>query len=341
MIPSNIIKLNYLLSIVVVIAMYSCGSTANEEDEQLQLSQAQKDSISNADLEAFEIGKAQAEADSWASQDSSLQSETVTNSELTAESNSSLTNGKVDANNLEADSTDSDGDGVPDIEGIEPQTASSIRTAPSSRGLSEDDLKHPKEEPEVAADVKQTVALDVEDFKVKLAVDSNLKLGQTGDLRVWIGAAELERMFSKKLASSEATFPASVGQSAEITPYAPDFELVGEPFKCTRIVRDGAEVIFPIRANKTGILKVSAIVKIFDTGDCTGIPVPKSVETISVEVIVDGKEVVTGKLGEMGTVLWDSFMSFWGALVALIFAALLFVIRRLVKKKSGYEDTSA
>ena len=36
--------------------------------------------------------------------------------------------------------------------------------------------------------------------------------------------------------------------------------------------------------------------------------------------------------------VWDGFTYFWGAFVALVFGALLFVVRNFIKKKTGYSD---
>lgn len=243
---------------------------------------------------------------------------------------------------VETQQGDVDMDGVPDFRDEDPfETVESVEIAePVSRGITEESME-PVEAQAVADNSPQAPQIDSEDFKVKLAVDSNLKLGQTGTLRIWIGAAALEKAFNPRLARAETTFPASVGQFAKITPYAPDFEISDSEVTCVKIDRSGAEVKYSITAKKTGKLNVSATVHLFNGDNCDGIPTPKSVETISVEVKVDGKEIVTGKLGEMFAVFWDSFMSFWGALVALVFAALLYVIRKKMKSKTGYEDPGA
>lgn len=237
---------------------------------------------------------------------------------------------------------DVDEDGIPDYFDEDPYetTESGEVSEPISRGITEESLESTEAVP-AQDNTAQASGINSEDFKVKLAVDSNLKLGQTGTLRVWIGAAALEKAFNPRLARAETTFPANVGQFAKITPYAPDFDISESEVTCVKIDRSGAEVKYSITAKKTGKLNVSATVHLFNGDNCDGIPTPKSVETISVEVKVDGKEIVTGKLGEMFTVFWDSFMSFWGALVALVFAALLYVIRKKMKSKTGYEDPGA
>jgi hypothetical protein len=40
----------------------------------------------------------------------------------------------------------------------------------------------------------------------------------------------------------------------------------------------------------------------------------------------------------MEEVFWKQFMNFYTALVVLVLGALLFVIRRYIKKKTGYDE---
>jgi len=65
---------------------------------------------------------------------------------------------------------------------------------------------------------------------------------------------------------------------------------------------------------------------------------PKTAATLSVIVKVDKKQLLVSKLQEMGTIVWNNFISFWSALIALIFAVLLFLIRRKLKRKTGFDD---
>ncbi|MFA6402499.1 MAG: hypothetical protein WCX31_12895 [Salinivirgaceae bacterium] len=198
-----------------------------------------------------------------------------------------------------------------------------------SFGISDDDSIQQAEPP---------VKLD--DYKVVLAVDENLALNQKGEMRVWIGANEIEPSFSQGMAKDATTIPSGIGQYAKITPYAPDFEVSPAEMKCIRIDPSGSDVRFSIKPTKKGSLKVSANIELYSTADCSGPMVPKTAATLSVNVNVDVWQVIADKLKEMGTVFWDKFISFWGALIALIFAVFLFIIRRKLKKKTGFDDAN-
>ena len=82
--------------------------------------------------------------------------------------------------------------------------------------------------------------------------------------------------------------------------------------------------------------KISAKIELFDNPDFEGVPIPKTTNIVSVVVSVDPTVKIKSGLGELGTVLWDNFLKFWGAVVALIFGALLFVTRKFIKKKTGF-----
>ncbi len=139
-----------------------------------------------------------------------------------------------------------------------------------------------------------------DDYKVVLETDENLKMNEAGELKVWIGAKDIIKIAAPDRVQDETLIPALI-------------------------------------PNKSGTLKVSANIQLYDTQDCSGTAVPKTAATLSVVVKVDTKSEVMAKLGELGTIVWDNFLTFWGALVALLFGALFFIIRRKVKKKTGYD----
>lgn len=178
----------------------------------------------------------------------------------------------------------------------------------------------------------------LQDYKVILAVDENLKLNETGELRVRIGGKGMNVSFSQGMVQDESTIPASIGQYAKITPFAPDFEVSPTEKACVKIHPSGSEVLFSIKPKKTGSLKVSASIELFDNVDCTGASVPKTAATLSVHVVVDKKQRFHKRLQELWAVVWSGFLSFWGALITLLFAVLLFLIRRKLKRKTGYDD---
>ncbi|MDN3665302.1 hypothetical protein ACFFU1_03600 [Algibacter miyuki] len=181
--------------------------------------------------------------------------------------------------------------------------------------------------------------LNKDKYRVHLSVDSIIHLNEIGILRVWLGDTSIrpERMVG--MVEDETMFPKSVGKYAKITPVAPDFEVLNPmPAKCHKIDASGSEVRFSIKPKSKGVYRVSANIELFETSDCSGTSTPKTAKTLSVNVNVDRKNDFLKKLDELLNIVWDNFVKFWGALVALLFAVLLFFIRRKLKNKTGFEE---
>ena len=103
-----------------------------------------------------------------------------------------------------------------------------------------------------------------------------------------------------------------------------------------RIVPSGSSVLFTIIPQKKGEFKISAKIELFDNPYFDGVPIPKSTNIVSVLVTVDPMVGFVNGLKKMGTVVWEAFMKFWGAIVALIFGALLFMSRKFINRKTGF-----
>lgn len=177
------------------------------------------------------------------------------------------------------------------------------------------------------------------DFKVILSVDSLMYLGQSGMLQVWIGREDVDVSFSKGMTQDVKTMSSTIGKFAKITPFAPDFEIEAiSTIVCHKIDPNGSEVSFGLVPKDEGNYRVSANIDLFETPDCTGISVPKTAKVLSVFVGVDMKKEISKKVHEMESVAWDKFKIFWVALMTLIFGAAIFVIRRFIKNKTGYEE---
>ena len=177
--------------------------------------------------------------------------------------------------------------------------------------------------------------LDV--YKVKLAADMQLTVpGSPGELIVWIGAPEVEKRFKIGMVTDETHVPA-IGETARVRPHAPDFDIKPEVSQCIKIHRSGSEVRFELMPKEAGSFKVGADVLLFETGDCSGPPVPKVVENLMVEVVVNEGKLVEQGLGKLMTIAWEKFLEFWGALVALVLALLLFAVRGKFKQWFGFK----
>ena len=217
-----------------------------------------------------------------------------------------------------------------------PSTQSTPTGRPSSRpgtGNKPAPQNTPVDEPAVE---EPTSSLNADDYTAVLDVTERMELHQKGDLRVWIGMDKYMPEEESDMARKTTSFPGDEGNYARITPYAPDFRIEPEDSQIMRIVPRGSSVLFTIIPERKGEFKISAKIELFDNPDFEGVPIPKTTNIVSVVVSVDPKVNLMARLGELGTVLWDNFLKFWGAVVALIFGALLFVTRKFVKKKTGF-----
>ena len=179
----------------------------------------------------------------------------------------------------------------------------------------------------------------LKEYVVKLAVSEAFKLHEKGELKVWIGADSIEVSFGDGMIEDETTVPANIGQFARVEPYAPDFDITPPVRECVNIHPSGSEVRFTLEPKTSGDFSVSANIELFTTDDCTGISVPKTAKTLTVQVTVDKKHVFNTRLSQMGEELWNQFFTFWGALLTLLFGAALFVVRRYVKNRTGYSES--
>lgn len=180
----------------------------------------------------------------------------------------------------------------------------------------------------------------LEEYKVELAVDESFSLHEKGKLRVWIGAKEEIVDFGQDMNVATGFIPADIGQYARITPYAPDFEISPSKTKCIKIHPSGSDVRFTLTPKYEGSFEVSANIELYYSENCTGASVPKTAKTLTVNISIDKKYVAKNKLTELGNILWDKFISFWGALITFLLAVFLFLIRRKIKKKTGYNDNN-
>ena len=179
-------------------------------------------------------------------------------------------------------------------------------------------------------------SLNADDYTAVLDVTEQMELHQKGDLRVWIGMENYMPKEDDRMTRETTSFPGDEGNYARITPYAPDFRIEPEESQIMRIVPSGSSVLFTIIPEKKGEFKISAKIELYDNPDFEGVPIPKTTNIVSVVVSVDPKVNLMARLGQLGTVLWDNFLKFWGAVVALIFGAILFVTRKFIKKKTGF-----
>ena len=208
-----------------------------------------------------------------------------------------------------------------------------VGRVPDEGGEYEGDDPFEGEEPE-------TSALDADDYKVALDVTKEIELNSKATLRVWIGKENYMPDQLPQSARDATSIPARIGDYARVTPFAPDFEVGPEESQTMHIVPSGSAVLFYLTPTKQGEFLISAKIELYDNPELEGIAVPKTSEIVSVLVTVDKKAAMMGRLGQLGTIVWDEFVKFWGALVAILFAVILFVVRKFARRKTGFVDTS-
>lgn len=178
----------------------------------------------------------------------------------------------------------------------------------------------------------------LEAYRVVLGADETIRMpGTPGELRVWIGGHDHHPDFPEDMVEDETTVPA-VGDSAKVQPFAPGFEIRPEETQCILIHPSGSEVRFTLIPLDHGVFEVGANVLFFGSPDCTGSPIPKTATTLKVQVDVDPWRILIGKALQLWDVLWEQFVEFWAALVAIFFGVLLFLIRGRLKKWFDYGD---
>lgn len=178
----------------------------------------------------------------------------------------------------------------------------------------------------------------IERYKVVLAADQALKIpGVPGTLLVWIGDPGYRPALGSQTVSTTGTIPA-VGESAKVTPFAPAFEVEPRESVCLRIHPAGSAVRFRLKPLKEGTYDVSADVQLFYSADCGGPPVPQALASLKVQVTVDWTGFVQDRLARLGEVFWQKLVDFWGAAVALLFAAIIYRFRRQLRKWFGYGE---
>ena len=176
-------------------------------------------------------------------------------------------------------------------------------------------------------------------FAVALDVTEKVKSHEMADLRVWVGLEDFMPDTREDMARDVGTIPSDAGRFAQITPHAPGFEVRPTMSQCVRIHATGSAVLFTLAPRHRGESSVSAHVDLFEEPGCLGDPIPKASEFLTVSVTVDRVHLLQTKTIELLSVVWNSFLTFWGALIALLFGALLYIIRQYVKRTTGYDQT--
>lgn len=174
-------------------------------------------------------------------------------------------------------------------------------------------------------------ANEAEDYSISISATRELKLpGPPGKLSVWIGLTRNAPAVSSREVGASRSLR-ETGRTARITPIALGMD-TDPPTGCLKIDPDGSEKIFSLRPRSRGRFQVGASVELFNSDDCSGTPVPKSSELITVEVKVG----YASRLDELSATAWQAFLDFWVQVMALASALLLFLLRNKLSSWFGF-----
>ena len=176
---------------------------------------------------------------------------------------------------------------------------------------------------------------------ISTITQEKMTLEETNKLKIWIGEEKESEKYRPKenntMAHDTIVFSSVKATYARITPNAPDFEV--EPKSIiVPIVSTGVEKTFTLKPKQEGTFFVSAEIELFDNQECTGIGTPVASGEVVVKVAVDNIGHFKKFLRRLGVEAGAQFEKFWAALLVILFGALIFVIRKFIKKKTGYSD---
>lgn len=156
-------------------------------------------------------------------------------------------------------------------------------------------------------------------------------------MRVWIGAPDSKPAAIAGSRSSEVVMPV-LSHAVKITPIAPGLEISPAESVCETIHESGSEVVFSLKASKRGTYTVGAQVALYENPDCTGKRIPKTTNTVQVEVAVD----VLGEAREAGDQArkdsFDAILALWKEILGILAATLILVFRKRLGQLLGIKQ---
>lgn len=182
------------------------------------------------------------------------------------------------------------------------------------------------------------VVPEPQDYSVRASATERLSIpGPPGELRVWIGVTSRMPQAPVGMATQAKSLGTS-GQTARVKPFALGLEVEPRESICARIDPSGSELRFKLLPSKTGDFSVGADVELYSSGDCTGAAIPKSAESVTVRVGVDSQRVASDSLLELLVRAWKAFLGFWEQALVIVFALLLFLLRKRLFGWFGFES---
>lgn len=205
-------------------------------------------------------------------------------------------------------------------------------------GKNGEDVSHDAKKSIEMAPAPEPKKSNLEDYSVTVSANEQLAIpGPPGELRVWIGVSSKAPRIQPGMITETKELEA-VGETAKVTPFTLGIDVEPKVSICEKIDPSGSEVRFKLIPRKSGVFTVGANVELYDSKDCSGPPVPKSTKSVEVKVSVDKAGVITNAVTELAVAAWKAFLDFWDKVLLLIFALILFLIRKKLFKLFGFKD---
>lgn len=188
--------------------------------------------------------------------------------------------------------------------------------------------------------------VDNGEYEIRLGATKLVNKDSSGEITVRIGLpGKLPEKDSTEVYNSLYVGAEDVSTYARVTPRAPDF--IVEPAEPQIVrVKPSTAVSFSLKPKKVGEYSVRAQVEFSSTEDFSSIEDSQWTNSlkVNVKVIPELREVnrqedIKEHKEALIKTVWKYLTKFWEAFVALFFGALLFVIRKFIKKKTGYGET--
>ena len=173
-------------------------------------------------------------------------------------------------------------------------------------------------------------------YNVDLYVEPDMKKDKEYIMEVKVFLPEYETKPLEGMIRGSTEIYAGAVKYVRVIPVAPGFDVEPAESKVVDFEPSGTDFQFTIIPREKGPRTISAEIWLLENKDGSGDIKSKASGTVSVVVKVDTISIIEGGLKELWEVVWKAFKDFWGVAVALVFAALLFMFRKYIKKKTGY-----
>jgi len=166
-------------------------------------------------------------------------------------------------------------------------------------------------------------------------IDANTPLllpGPPGILHVWIGLESEKPVVPSNGNSSLDTLEDSM-QTAKIDPFAPDMAINPPSSGCIRLSPHGSDMRFALTPTRAGPFDVGATINLFDSKDCSGAFISKSLKPVKVNVAVNQHAAIIQHINELKDNTWQDFLKAWNKLWIAVFAIPVLLLKQHIYKR--------